>query len=332
MENRKCDIESLLPRYCEGVANAEEQQRVKAWMRESGEHRKLVEQMQMLYMAADAAGMMQRVDTEQALSDVHRRMSMHRRLGWWIWAQRVAAVLFLPLVGVLLFVLYGKSGADERMMVARTNPGMTTSLVLPDSTVVYLNSASTLCYPSSFEKSKQRKVQLKGEAYFEVTKDQEKPFIVDMPHQSQIEVLGTSFNVDAYEDNPCISATLLEGKVAFSHQDSVMLLSPCQKVVYDSETGMTRVFATTGETEAAWKNGEIIFRNTPLKEALYILEKRYDVKFVLVNPRLQGAFTGTFTYQRLERILEYFKLSSGIRWKYVDGEDINQMKTHIAIY
>lgn len=82
----------------------------------------------------------------------------------------------------------------------------------------------------------------------------------------------------------------------------------------------------------SWKDGKIIFDNTSLKDALRILEKRYNVVFIQKNPARKAAFTGTFTSQRLERILEYFKLSSNIHWKYVDGKDASQKKTHIEIY
>ena len=165
-----------------------------------------------------------------------------------------------------------------RMLEARTNPGMMTSVVLPDSTVVYLNSESTLRYPSTFEGRNQRKVELTGEAFFKVIKDVEKPFIVSTTHQSQIEVLGTSFNVEAYDDMSDVSTTLIEGKVNFSFQTGAqkkrVALKPGQKVVYDSTNGTTHLYETSGETETSWKDGKIIFNNTSLNDALHILGKR----------------------------------------------------------
>lgn len=336
MEYDGKDIELLLPRYCEGIATAEEQRRVKDWMRESEENRRIVKQMEMLYLAADTVHVINKVNTEKALVKVKGKKIDRRKVAWWEWAQRVAAVLFLPLFAAFLIEHYGGKNAEVQMLVARTNPGMTTSVVLPDSTVVYLNSESSLRYPSSFEDSRQRKVELKGEAYFEVTKNAEKHFIVTTAHRSQIEVLGTSFNVEAYEGSPDVSTTLIEGKVNFSFQEGArkkqVALKPGQKVIYDSKNGAMRLLETSGETETSWKDGKIIFNNTSLKDALHILEKRYNVVFRQTNPALNAAFTGTFTNQRLERILEYFKLSSNIRWRYIDGKDASQKKTHIEIY
>lgn len=336
MEYKEKDIEFLLPRYCEGIATAEEQQRVKDWIQESEEHYRIVKQMEMLYLAADTIHVMNKVNTEKALVKVKGKRMGKRIVPWWEWAQRVAAVLFLPLLTALLIQYYGGRDDVVQMLEAKTNPGMTTSVILPDSTVVYLNSESSLRYPSTFEGQDQRKVELIGEAFFKVTKNVEKHFIVSTSHQSQIEVLGTSFNVEAYENTPDVSTTLIEGKVNFSFrsgsQKKQVVLKPGQKVVYDSANGATRLYETSGETETSWKDGKIIFNNTSLEDALHILGKRYNVVFTQTNAHLDDSFTGTFTNQRLERILEYFKLSSNIRWRYIDGKDVSQQKTHIEIY
>lgn len=156
-------------------------------------------------------------------------------------------------------------------------------------------------------------------------------------HQSQIEVLGTRFNVEAYAKDGKVLTTLVEGKVGFIFtKDNVskkILMDPGQKLVYDSADSEVRLYATSGESETAWKEGKIIFRNTPLEEGLRMLEKRYNVEFILKNERLKGdSFTGTFMNQRLERILEYFRLSSQIRWRYLDSPDITEEKSKIEIY
>lgn len=98
-------------------------------------------------------------------------------------------------------------------------------------------------------------------------------------------------------------------------------------------TSGTRISVTNGQAEAAWKDGKIIFDATPLPEALRMLEKRFHVRLILRNARLKDeAFTGTFTTQRLERILDVFELSSGIHWRYIDNPDKSEEKTTIEIY
>ena len=106
-------------------------------------------------------------------------------------------------------------------------------------------------------------------------------------------------------------------------------------MVYDSETDKVRLYKTSGKSELAWKDGEVVLDNTPLEEALWMLEKRYSVKFVIKNEKLKNSsFTGTFTNQRLEKILEYFKVSSKIRWQHIndDKDGSDRKKEIIEIY
>lgn len=199
---------------------------------------------------------------------------------------------------------------------------MTTSVMLPDSTVVHLNAESSLRYPTFFA-GEARRVELTGEAYFNVSRHPEKRFIVSTPCRSSIEVYGTRFNVEAYEEQDRISTTLVEGSVGFCYQDHEgnarkITLTPHHKLVYQPTSGNTRLYATSCELETAWKDGKIIFYDTPMDEILRILGKRYNVEFMVSNQRIKEySFTGTFSTQRLERILEfsrYPRASTGAMW------------------
>lgn len=150
-------------------------------------------------------------------------------------------------------------------------------------------------------------------------------------------MLGTSFNVEAFEKDDFVSTTLIEGKVRFNYmknrQSTAILMKPGQKLTYDSSSSRIQLTETNGESEIAWKDGKVVFHATPLPEALRMLEKRFNVTFVLSNDRLRSeAFTGSFSHQRLERILEIFKISSNIKWRYLDTQDTINEKTRIEIY
>lgn len=332
------DIEELLPIYCEGLATAEETRRVEEWIELDKANRKMVQQMQLLNMATDTLHVMQCVDTDKAFQKVKSKIAK-KTTSWWIWAQRVAAILFIPLLTTTLFITFSSDKHPEltQMLEVKTNPGMTTSVMLPDSTMVCLNSESVLRYPSVFGKNS-REVELTGEAYFEVTPDKKKRFIVSTPHQSQIEVHGTSFNLEAYATDNHISTTLVEGAVSFLFKEKngesrKILLSPRHKLVYKPMSGETQICETSCQSEIAWKEGMIIFNNTPMDEVLEILSKRFNVEFVVRNKRLKEySFTSSFTTQRLERILEYFKLSSRIHWRYLDSAEAADKKQRIEIY
>lgn len=333
-------IEQILPRYCSGEATVEECRLVEEWIKQSDENYRIAKQIHALYLATDTMQVVSKVDTEKALSSVCQKMSKSRersKVTLVTWLQRVAAILFIPLL-----IAFGIQNLKPRpveiaqMIEVKTNPGMTTTVHLPDGSIVYLNSESKLSYPSSFEKDK-RRVTLQGEAFFEVKKEPEHGFVISTPHETKIEVLGTSFNVEAFEKDAFVSTTLIDGKVRFDYMKNqhptAVLMKPGQKLTYDSSSSLVQLVETNGASEIAWKDGKIVFQATPLPEALRMLEKRFNVVFVLSNDRLRKeAFTGSFSNQRLERILEIFKISSNIKWRYLDTEDIKNEKTRIEIY
>lgn len=331
-------IEEILPRYCSGETTIEECRMVEEWIGQSDENYRIVKQMYTIDQVMGTVQMESRVDMEKALASVSRKMSKApSHITWFTWVQRVAAILFIPLLIAFAIQNFTPSPTEVAQMIeVKTNPGMTTTVDLPDGTKVYLNSESSLTYPSFFSKDK-RDVKLTGEAFFEVQKDPEHRFIVSGPHHTQIEVLGTSFNVEAFERDSFVSTTLVEGKVRFAYQKNrqpaTVDMKPGQKLMYDTTSSQVKLIQTSGETETAWKDGKIIFQATPLPEALRMLEKRFNVTFVLSNNRLRGeAFNGSFTNQRLERILEIFKISSNIKWRYLDTGDTTNERTRIEIY
>lgn len=330
-------IEEILPRYCSGEATIEECRIVEEWIQQSEDNYRIVKQMYTIDQVAATVRMESMVDAEKALASVCGRMSKRPKVNMFTLLQRVAAILFIPLLIAFAIQNLAPSPTEIAQMIeVKTNPGMTTTVDLPDGSKVYLNSESSLTYPSFFSKDN-RNVELTGEAFFEVQKDPEHRFIVSTPNHTQIEVLGTSFNVEAFDRDSFISTTLVEGKVCFAyqknHQSTTVVMTPGQKLMYNTTSSQVELLQTSGETETAWKDGKIIFQATPLPEALRMLEKRFNVTFVLSNGRLRGeAFNGSFTNQRLERILEIFKISSNIKWRYLDTRDTTNERTRIEIY
>lgn len=333
------EIEDLLLQYYEGVTTAEETLRVEEWLSASDENRRMGRHIQTIVLAANVAQVSSKIDVQKALASTHRKMrhkKTGRYQGLFRGMQRAAATLFIPLV-VSWCVLYWDSDSRVAEMIeVKTNPGMTTSIDLPDGSVVVLNSSSSLQYPSRFS-AQERKVKLVGEAFFSVVKDHEKPFVVDALNRSKIIVHGTEFNVDAYEENKIVQTTLVSGKVSFDYLDGEqrksLVMQPGQKVIYDIEQDKVIVKKANVDVETCWKDGYLIFKNTPFEDVLKNLSKRYNVKFVLKNPVLKAnSFTATFAKQRLERILEIFRISSNIQFKFVEDGNINTERQVIEVY
>lgn len=331
-ENNINIVEELLPRYCDGNVSAEEKEKVEIWIRQSEEHYKIAQQIQLIYLASDTIAIMDQVNTDNALDKVDGRIRRSQLKALFMWGQRVAAILFIPLLAAYLLEVLIPEKRDIRMLEVRTNPGMTTSLTLPDGTKVNLNSESSLVYPETFD-GDLRSVRLEGEAFFEVVKNPEKRFVVTTPHNARVEVLGTSFNMEAFKWDSIVSTTLISGKVAFISRSGQVNMKPGEKLVYNIQADRASIYQTNGEAEISWKNGMIIFRKTPFEEALRMLTKRFNVDFVVSNNKyVKDFYTGSFTNHRLEQILDIFNASSGIKWRYIPSENQLDRKSKVEIY
>lgn len=334
--DRKPIMEELLVRYCEGKTSEEEAAYVRRWIKESNENRRMAQRINRLCLAADTLELEEKLDVDRAFKKVQRYKATQRLRIAGRWMQKAAAILLIPVLTLYLVQLYNEQHEEVQLVEIHTRPGMSSSLTLPDGTLVYLNSSSSLTYPASFN-GDTRNVSLKGEAYFEVSKDPQKRFIVSTPHNTRIEVLGTHFNLEAYEENKHIMATLLEGKINFVYcvmnKAKGVTLTPGSKVIYNAETNKVQLLRTTGVSETGWTQGKIILEDTPLEESLRLLSKHFHTDFVISNPKLKEySFTGVFANQSLERVLDKFRLSSRIKWRYLNAENDTEGKTRIEIY
>ena len=181
-------------------------------------------------------------------------------------------------------------GGNSKMNVIQYNEiwiprGGEYKLVLPDGTIVWLNAESSLRFPTSFTDN-ERKVYAKGELYFDVKHDEVKPFIVDVERGYTIRVLGTEFNLRAYDDSPVVT-TLVEGCVqVWSASDSV-LLSPGQQALEMSGNHGIEVLDVDVVPYVAWHEGKFHFVRTPLKDIMEELARWYDVEVVIENPTVR---------------------------------------------
>jgi ferric-dicitrate binding protein FerR (iron transport regulator) len=164
-------------------------------------------------------------------------------------------------------------------------------LILPDGSKVWLNAASSIRYPTAFT-GKDRLVEVSGEAYFEVEKDAQQPFVVALPQDNRIEVLGTSFNVNAYTDEPVMQTTLLEGAVRVSNISGSAVLSPGQQAVVAGNSNIRVIQARNPAQAVAWKDGLFNFEGASLDDVMRQLARWYDISVVYENGVPDIAFGG----------------------------------------
>jgi len=193
-------------------------------------------------------------------------------------------------------------------------------LVLSDGTVVWLNAASSLRFPVVF-KRKERQVELMGEAYFEVKKG-EKPFKVSLQNDSRIEVKGTAFNVNAYQDEDLLRTTLLEGKINFMMLGKTQALLPGQQIrVAYRQPEMQVIDDVDLEQEVAWKNDLFIFKGMDVKSIMREISRWYDIDVVYKGKLNPETFSGIVSRKsNLSQVLKIME-EGGVRFV-IEGRTI----------
>lgn len=349
MEDEKIHMEedqpegTLLLRYIRGEATGTECSIVDAWQKEDKEHEQALTQLARIYYANRSALRMEARDPLDAYGKVERRMRERTRNYWLKRSFAVAACFIgvLVLSTVISYVRVHPAVVKSQTITVHANAGMQARFDLPDGTIAYLNSGSTLSYPLPYE-GKERRVALSGEGYFKVTHDPEHPFVVSTREDRfRVKVLGTEFNLQAYENEDIISATLVNGLVNVEISDKKgkvyqEKLAPSEKAVYDLVSGKMSIEKVNTIYETDWVEGKLMFKESPLPAVLKKLSYYYNVDFTIRDTVIEGyLFTGTFENRQLSQVLDYLKITSNMDYeievlKTDDSQGIKRM--HVMLW
>ena len=221
-----------------------------------------------------------------------------------------------------------KSSTEVLYNTLATSNGGNRSILLDDGTRVWLNALSTLKYPVVFT-GNERVVELTGEAYFEVApgrlrSGQKRPFNVKIANGSQVEVLGTHFNIMAYGNETEVKTTLLEGKVKVTAGSGTQVLAPGQQAIVNEKEAVSVINANTEEA-IAWKNNLFWFENTDMQTVMRQISRWYDVDFVFVD-KVDKHITGTLPKNvGISTLLKVMEESGGIHFT-INGKNISVSK------
>ncbi|MDP2058528.1 MAG: DUF4974 domain-containing protein, partial [Flavobacteriaceae bacterium] len=257
-------------------------------------------------------------DLKPILDKVHHRIRLNEdnkliRINWLQTFQRVAAILILPLLFSFLTYFYFQTNRYAKIISyaeIQCPLGARTKFQLPDGSTGYLNSGSRLKYPVQF--TSERKVELSGEAFFDVVHNTEIPFHVNTRNLN-IKVLGTTFNVIANEDEQTEEIVLQTGKVDVSSKNGKQLaiMAPNEQLTLDTEK---RTF-TKNEIQASqystWTEGKLVFRNENMQQVARRLSRWYNAE-VVVDDRLLDNYTfhATFIDEPLDEVLKLLSLTT----------------------
>lgn len=245
----------------------------------------------------------------------------------------IAAALVIGLF-IGIYVTSLKSKTEPVYYTAHSPKGSVSEMILPDGSVIFLNADSRVKYSIEGENGI-REVFLTGEAWFEVAKNEEKPFVVHTPFYD-VNVTGTQFNVKAYETDSEVTTTLEEGQVIIQSSEKLKLaeeiiLKPGEQIVLNKETNAASIKTVNTKWFTSWKDNKLIFVNMNMKELVVLLERKYGVEIdVKSNEILKLHFDGTIKNETIIEILEIMKKTLPIDYKIVGQKiEITNDKTKI---
>jgi transmembrane sensor len=301
-----------------GNSTDDEKRLFDTWMNESEGNKKffeiIIQQSGQKYDSSDEL-------RERIYAKVQERVlptRKNRRIKFWIPA---AAASIAIILSITVFSLLTKPWTKPKIVFleSATPYGVKTRLILPDSTIVFLNSGSYLKYPAKFL-GITREIFLKGEAYFEVRKDLKHPFIVKTSTIS-IKVLGTHFNVKAFPEEDLFETALVEGSVGLyinaDPENETIRLKPNEKASYSENTGKIILQKAEGKFEASWKDNKFYFDNSPFLSIIKDLERSYNVPIRVCSKELENEiYSGFFDKNRsVYQALDIMKLHKNFTYK-----------------
>ena len=241
------------------------------------------------------------------------------------WLVRVAAAIIMVIGLTYIFYYYPSTTKESLVLQTMVSTDISTqkTVVLPDGSIVSLNRNSELLYPETFD-SDSRTIYLKGEAFFEVAPNKDKPFMI-YSGSTKTTVLGTSFNLRAYSKEDEVKLTVVTGKVAFTLADDKegVIVTPGNMGMLVNSTKQIASGVNTDLNFLSWKTKQLSFNGNALSELIESLEKHYDAQIV-IDEDATGlcTFTGDFSETDLENALRIITKATGTSFRFADGQYI----------
>lgn len=318
------DVESLVRKFVENKASEDEIELLQEYFKTPIGLKYLEQIIDEYALDFDKAHLSQSSDDphEDIAAQENQEVSL-------VFRRRMIRSVAAAFIGIMMVAgIYFYASRVFAVTIHKTVAGEKKTITLPDSTVVTLNGNSSLSYRGHWEQEALRSVILSGEAYFNVRPNAQKPFVVNTSGIS-IKVLGTTFNVKAYDDDEIVETTLVEGKIVIEKEagenavlETIELL-PDQKATFSKKGRQIVLEQVKSESEAAWVKGSLVFEDEPFSEIVKDLERWYGITIIVKDKAsLQCRFNTRIDNESLEEVLKLF--SSGGNVKY-HIQDVNQV-------
>ncbi len=342
----------LLLKVIENQATKEEVERVLQWVGKTEERKDYYARLKNIWVS-------QHLSDEKASDDdlwemeelIEKSASKEKKVISFKWISIAACILLLMSVFLNIYrpaLFSGEKGiptanAGDQMQLAvlpdscksfiYTVKGAKAKLVLPDSSVVWLNSDSKITYPTKFA-GNTREVEISGEALFEVRKNPEIPMVVTSPKGFKVKVYGTKFNIKTYPDDNKSTTTLYSGVIELITKDRkgvdvITEVKPNQvfEIADNAEDRPKEVVAVNVADESAWQKGKLVFDETPLAEVIKVLERWHGTEFIIKNNEVLNCnITATFRSESIVQIMEMIKYCSIVDYSVINNGNTVELR------
>lgn len=325
------EIDHIIIRYLDQTADAAEEQSLLDWLKGDESHQKYFMEIRNIWLLSNVPD--KKDSARQAFDSFKSKVTRNQTVRnfnlyhrWMQWTISVAT-LFILCAGS--YFLLHQTDKKEYVEIAKTYckvlmpENCKGAVVLPDSSVVWLNSGSTLIYPENFESDK-RNVRLVGEGYFEVRKNPSAPFQLEAG-KMKITVLGTTFNVKSYADDEVVETVLLTGSVNVEvEEQKVYKLHPNEKISLNTKNDRVSVSTVVGSDYNVWKEEWLSFDNATLSDVLNKLEKWYGVEIICADSLKQNTrLSLTIRNEPVNEMLKMISLIVPIKYEFKENRKIH---------
>lgn len=326
MKDLENHIESIITRKISSEISADEQQVLDDWLSEHAENEQYFQSLQKIYDQAT-----EHVSEDIPVIDVNQEWQrfknslqpeLKKPTYQTNWIRIAASVVVIAVLG---YIIWFNAFQSDNITVLAEHSGQL--ITLPDNSVVTLNKEASITYPKEFSDA-ERKVVMQGEAFFEVTRNEKKPFIVDLG-LSKVEVLGTSFNINAENNNDRIEVVVNTGKVRFgtSTGDESVILTKGEKGTLMKNMNMISKVDNNDINFMAWKTRKIVFNDVDLDVVIQTVNKLYESQITFSTDVGKNCkVTVSFDNQSIDAILSVLELTLDLEYK-KSGDIIEVVKT-----
>ena len=316
-----------------GNMSAEEKRNAYSSVRDNSDAEDLFKKAKIIWALMSSTRKMPDYKVEESYHLLHARIFTKQNTFKLASYLRYAAVLMLVVgASALTFYMGRQNSIDSNSLIKYTSVvadnGQISKVILPDSSIVWLNSGTTLTYDNNYS-YKNRNLGLRGQAFLEVRKNKNQPLVIASGNL-MVKVLGTRFDVNAYPTDDMIKVTLESGHVELLNSTDKSFrynLNPGEMAEYELQSGRIEIKAVKSQNYTNWKDGELIFVDAPMNEVIKRLNRKFNIEIEVVNPNVyKSVFNANFKDENLKEILEFIEFSCPITYRIIQEKGTTHTK------